>query len=81
MTCVPPEVDFFVPSMEELCFMLDRPRYESWIERAGDGDVTETLDLRMISVRWHPRQMDLGVKVLMLKCGAQGMYYQTGGLI
>ena len=25
-----PYVDFFVPSVEELCFMLDRPRYESW---------------------------------------------------
>ena len=29
-----PYVDFFVPSFEELCFMLDRPRYD---RRAADG--------------------------------------------
>lgn len=36
-----PHVDFFVPSIEELCFMLDRPRYDEWMERAGEEDVTE----------------------------------------
>ena len=30
-----PYVDFFVPSIEELCFMLDRERYEEW--RTNDG--------------------------------------------
>lgn len=40
-----PHVDFFVPSIEELCFMLDRPRYDEWMERAGEEDVTEILDL------------------------------------
>lgn len=79
LTCVLPEVDFFVPSMEELCFMLDRPRYESWIERAGDGDVTEILDLENDIRPLASQAIDLGVKVLMLKCGAQGMYYQTAG--
>ena len=31
-----PYVDFFVPSIEELCFMLDRDRYEAWKTKAGD---------------------------------------------
>ena len=40
-----PYVDFFVPSVEELCFMLDRERFNEWKERAGDGDITEILDV------------------------------------
>ncbi|MGN0961959.1 MAG: carbohydrate kinase family protein, partial [Clostridia bacterium] len=40
-----PYVDFFVPSLEELCFMLDRSRYYEWIRRAVGGDVTEHLDI------------------------------------
>ena len=30
-----PFVDFFVPSAEELCYMLDRERFYQWQERAG----------------------------------------------
>lgn len=79
LTHVLPEVDFFVPSIEELCFMLDRRRYESWLERAGDGDVTEILDLEQDIRPLAAQAMELGVKVLMLKCGIQGIYYQTAG--
>lgn len=32
-----PFVDFFVPSAEELCFMLDRRRFEEWQQRANGG--------------------------------------------
>ena len=74
-----PHVDFFVPSIEELCFMLDRPRYDAWMERAGEEDVTEILDLEKDIRPLAAQAMELGVKVLMLKCGARGMYYQTAG--
>jgi len=39
-----PFVDFFVPSAEELCYMLDRERFYQWQERARGGDVTQILD-------------------------------------
>ena len=68
-----PHVDFFVPSIEELCFMLDRPRYDAWMERAGEEDVTEILDLEKDIRPLAAQAMELGVKVLMLKCGARGM--------
>lgn len=32
-----PYVDFFAPSVEELCFMIDRPRYEAWQQRYEDA--------------------------------------------
>lgn len=36
-----PWVDFFVPSAEELCFMLDPLRYEDWVRRAAGRDEAE----------------------------------------
>lgn len=74
-----PQVDFFVPSIEELCFMLDRPRYEEWLKRAGDTDLTEILDLDRDIRPLADQAMALGAKVLMLKCGAPGIYYRTAG--
>lgn len=38
-----PYTDFFVPSFEESCFMLDRGRYELLTSRGGD--MTEKLDM------------------------------------
>lgn len=35
---------FLCRCVEELCFMLDRPRYESWQKRADGGDPVEFLD-------------------------------------
>lgn len=74
-----PYVDFFVPSVEELCFMLDRPRYEAWMERADGKDVTEILDVEKDIRPLAEKAMGLGTKVLLLKCGAPGLYYCTAG--
>ncbi len=72
-----PYVDFFVPSVEELCFMLDRQRYEEWQRRAAGGDITEILDVERDIKPLAYRCMELGAKVLLLKCGACGMYYRA----
>lgn len=72
-----PLVDFFVPSIEELCFMLDRNRFDQWQERAGGKDITEILDIDKDIRPLADRCMELGCKVLMLKCGAPGLYYRT----
>lgn len=72
-----PYVDFFVPSVEELCFMLDRSRFEEWQERAGTRDITEILDLdRDIKPLAH-QCMELGAKLLLIKCGKPGMYFAS----
>lgn len=71
-----PYVDFFVPSAEELCFMLDRKRYEEWDQRAAGGDVAEALtpeDVKPLA-DWI---LAMGAKVALIKCGAPGMYYKT----
>lgn len=74
---VMPYVDFFVPSIEELCFMLDRARFEQWQKRAKGGDITEILDLDNDIRPLAKKCMELGAKVLLLKCGAPGLYYCT----
>ncbi len=75
---VMPYVDFFLPSIEELCFMIDRDRFNEWQKRAGDRDVTEILDLEKDVRPLADKCMNLGCKVLLLKCGAPGLYYRTG---
>lgn len=72
-----PYVDFFVPSVEELCFMLDRPRFEEWQNRAKGGDITEVLDTNRDIKPLASMCMELGCKVLLIKCGAPGMFFQT----
>ena len=72
-----PYVDFFVPSVEELCYMLDRERFMEWQKRAAGRDITEILDIET-DVKPLARQcMDFGTKVLLVKCGVSGMYYCT----
>ncbi len=71
-----PYVDFFVPSAEEICFMLDRPRYESWLRRT-DGDLTLTLGMDRDIKPLADRLLSMGAKVLLIKCGAPGLYYRT----
>lgn len=72
-----PYVDFFVPSFEELCYMLDRNRYDELQERAAGGDICDVLDLNKDIRPVADQCMEMGAKVLLLKCGAPGMYLRT----
>lgn len=72
-----PYVDFFMPSIEELCFMIDRPRFQEWQNRAQGRDITEILDVEKDVRPLASLCMEYGAKVLLLKCGAKGMYYCT----
>ncbi len=72
-----PLVDIFCPSIEELCYMLDQERFDSWKERAGGRDVTTILDVDRDIRPLAEECMALGCKILLLKCGAPGMYLKT----
>lgn len=74
---VMPYVDFFVPSAEELCYMLDPGRLEQWQQRANGQDLTEVIDIEQDIVPLAETCMSYGAKVLVIKCGAAGMYYRT----
>lgn len=72
-----PYVDFFVPSAEELCYMLDRERYEEWIKRADGADITGILSIENDVKPLADELLQMGAKVLLIKCGAPGLYYRT----
>ena len=69
-----PYVDFFVPSVEELCFMLDRTRYDRWQADANGHDITEVIDIETDVKPLARRCLSYGAKVVLLKCGVRGMY-------
>lgn len=71
-----PFVDFFVPSVEELCYMLDRERYDEWVLRANGKDITEFLTVSDIAPLAE-QVLDLGASVVLIKSGVPGMYYKT----
>lgn len=72
-----PLTDIFVPSFEELMFMLDRAGYDKLKEKAGSGDITDILDLDRDIRPIADKCMEMGAKVLLLKCGVPGLYLRT----
>lgn len=72
-----PYVDCFVPSVEETCFMLNHSLYTQWNERAAGGDITHILDAAQDIAPLAAQLAGMGPPVVLLKCGAPGMYYKT----
>ena len=77
LTKLLPYVDFFLPSAEELCYMLDPERFDQWLIRAGSGDVTEILSVEEDIDSLGKQLISMGAKVVLIKCGAPGLYYRT----
>lgn len=73
-----PYVDFFMPSVEEICYMLDKEKYRELQKRAAGRDVTEVLFVERDVVPLAERLLSMGCKLVIIKCGAAGFYYQTG---
>lgn len=71
-----PYIDFFVPSVEELCFMLDKPQYDTWNQKAAGRDITEIIRQEDV-VTLGEQAIALGAKVVLIKCGAPGIYYRS----
>ena len=71
-----PFVDFFMPSIEELCFMLDREKYDE-MQRRGSDDVCLYLSLSEDVIPMAERVLNLGCKGVLIKCGAAGLFLMT----
>lgn len=69
-----PYVDFFVPSIEELAIMIDKPRYREWQKRARGRDITTVLNIEKDVRPLAEKMLSMGAKVLLVKCGAAGLY-------
>jgi len=79
LTEVLPFVDIFVPSIEELLFMLEPELYSKITKKAADSDFIDAIP----SETYHllaEKVLALGVKILLVKAGHRGAYIQTGNI-
>lgn len=72
-----PFVDFFVPSFEELAYMLDRPSLTRLRAASVSGDPIETLSFEQDVHPLAEKALALGAKVVVIKCGSRGLYCKT----
>ena len=74
-----PYVDVFVPSIEEILFMLEPAQYARILAQAAGGDMVDAIPPDL----YEPlaaRVLALGAKVVMIKAGHRGAYIQTGDI-
>lgn len=72
-----PYVDFFVPSVEELLFMLDRAKYDTLSCRAAGGDLVDVIDVEADVKPLAERALSMGCRAILIKCGTPGMFFKT----
>jgi sugar/nucleoside kinase (ribokinase family) len=73
-----PYVDIFVPSIEEITFMLNRDLFDRKKARSAGADPVlayDAEDCAQIANRLH----SMGVKIVVIKCGIRGVYLHTLG--
>jgi len=71
-----PYVDAFLPSVEELLLMLDRPRYEQLRGRYGDERLVDGVDGPLLG-ELAERLLAWGATMVGVKLGDQGLYLAT----
>jgi sugar/nucleoside kinase (ribokinase family) len=69
-----PAVDVFLPSVEEILFMLDRPRHDRL--EARPGGIAAALDGELLA-GLAGRLVEMGVAVALIKLGEGGLYLRT----
>jgi sugar/nucleoside kinase (ribokinase family) len=71
-----PYVDIFLPSFDEILYMLDRARFDQ-MARAG-ADLNAQADVRLLG-ELAGELIGMGAAMVGLKLGSQGMYLRTTG--
>lgn len=79
LAAVLPHVDLFLPSVEEVLFMLDRARFDEFRARGAEEAVSffSGDDLH----EFGSTLVDLGAKVVVIKCGCRGLYLRTAPVL
>jgi sugar/nucleoside kinase (ribokinase family) len=76
LTAVLPDVDIFLPSIEEIIFMLRRATYDELCQIAGSPNFLPLLTPELLSDLGQ-QLLDMGVKIVCLKLGDRGLYLRT----
>jgi sugar/nucleoside kinase (ribokinase family) len=72
-----PHVNIFVPSIEEILFMLEPHLYGRLVRRLRGRDLVDLVPPEVVE-RLADRILAAGVKVLLIKLGHRGAYVRTG---
>ncbi len=70
-----PWVDLFTPSLDELLYMLERPKFDEAIAKAGVRALLQA-EPALLSVLGE-RLLAMGVKIALIKLGDCGAYLRT----
>ncbi len=72
-----PYVDIFLPSVEEILFMLRRPTYEALSRSGGGTDILPLVTPSLLS-DLSDQLLAMGARIVGLKLGERGFYLRTG---
>jgi sugar/nucleoside kinase (ribokinase family) len=75
-----PHVDFFVPSVEELLFMLRRGRFDGLTAQVGAARMLEALTVEEI-VSLGDEALEMGARLVLLKMGTRGLYLRSAAAL
>lgn len=71
-----PYVDIFLPSFEEVLYMLDRNRYEQLLQASATEDLLPYADGELLA-EISTELLRMGPAIVVLKLGEHGMYVRT----
>ncbi len=71
-----PHVDIFLPSIEEILFLLHRPLFEQYTAKAKGGSMIEVITPDVIT-KIGKALLSMGAKIVGLKLGQRGLYLCT----
>jgi len=73
-----PYADIFLPSAEELTFMLRRGKFDEMVAAAAGGDPLTQVDGDLLD-DLASRCVEAGAAIVVIKCGHFGLYGRTAG--
>ncbi len=73
-----PYVDIFLPSAEEILYMLEREEFFKQLEASEDNGLMAQFEGEDLT-RLSEKMLELGVKIAAIKCGYRGFYVRTAG--
>jgi sugar/nucleoside kinase (ribokinase family) len=74
-----PVTDIFLPSLDEILFMIDREEYSRLVANFGDH-IIRGVDATLVE-RTAQQIIDLGVPVVVIKLGEHGLYLRTAATV
>ncbi len=74
-----PSTDIFLPSLDEILFMIDREKYNQLVADFG-ANIIEGVDAELVE-KTAQKLIELGVPVVVVKLGKDGLYLRTAASV